>query len=429
MNWEFSYDYNVSTYNNRRNDNALNLAGQQIIDEDIFIGDRIFDYSFQTHRIGTNLRYRSEKIIYSIGASMQPNILSGDATVDGQKSHVNRKGLNFAPIARFEYKFSRTKNLTINYSGRSNEPSFTQIQPFTDYSNRNSPVTGNPDLAAEFRHEIRVNFNNFGTATGRNFMVGMSGNTIEDRIVSNRTVRVDPQLGVINETEYLNTNGYYQGNLYYNYQHPLINKTLVPTYGGFSRFENGVSYNQDNKIVSQNFMLSQNFRLRYLPTEKLEITPGISYTYNNTQNSNLGGRGAGNNEITQWAITFNGSVNITPTFFVGGDLAKTTNNGYSAVVGSNPFIINAYLEKQFLKGRTGSIRFQAYDLLNEQTNVSRSITENMINDSRTNRLARYFMLTLSYRFNTMAGGSTNNDQRGQFGPGRGMGGMRGMGGH
>jgi hypothetical protein len=433
MNWEFSYDYNISNYNNRRFDNALDLAGQQIEDDEIFIGNRIFDYSFQTHRFGTNLRYRSDKIIYSIGASVQPSLLSGDASIQDQTFNVHRKALNFAPIARFEYKFSRTKNLTFNYSGRSNEPSFSQLQPFTDYSNRNSPVTGNPDLNPEFRHEVRLNFNNFDQVTGRQFMVGMSGNTVQDRIVSNRSVRLDPQLGVINETSYLNTDGYYQGNLYYNYAYPLFNKTFVPSYGGFSRYENGVSFNQDKKIESQNFMIAQTIRMRYIPTEKLELSPGITYSYNNTQNSNMGNRGTGNTEITQWQLTFNGSVNITPTFIFGGDLAKTTNNGYSAVVGSNPFIINAYLEKQFLKGRTGSIRFQAYDLLNEQVNVSRTITENMINDSRTNRLARYFMLTLSYRFNTMVGGNSSNNERGQFGPGgqgrMNMGGGMGRGGH
>jgi len=33
----------------------------------------------------------------------------------------------------------------------------------------------------------------------------------------------------------------------------------------------------------------------------------------------------------------------------------------------------------------------------------------MIIDSRTNRLARYFMLTLSYRFSNFAGGSMGFD--------------------
>src|SRR5690606_1415174 len=97
--------------------------------------------------------------------------------------------------------------------------------------------------------------------------------------------------------------------------------------------------------------------------------------------------------------------------------ARTTNTGYNSAIGADPFIINAYIEKQFLKGRNGAIRFQAFDLLNEQTNVSRNVTDNLISDSRTNRLGQYFMLTLSYRFQNFAGG----DMPG-FDTHRGMGG-------
>src|SRR5690606_2191289 len=116
-------------------------------------------------------------------------------------------------------------------------------------------------------------------------------------------------------------------------------------------------------------------------------------------------RNNANSNVSTWALTLNGTINITPTWIFGADLAKTSNNGYTRSVGANPMIIDTYIEKQFFTGKNGAIRFQAFDLLNEQTNVSRSVTENMIIDSRTNRLARYFMLTLSYRFSNFAGGS------------------------
>jgi len=71
---EFNYDYNFRNYDNRRFDNAFNDDGPMVPGQDptVFIGDRIFDYSFVTHRVGANYRFRSEKIIYSIGASVQP---------------------------------------------------------------------------------------------------------------------------------------------------------------------------------------------------------------------------------------------------------------------------------------------------------------------------------------------------------------------
>jgi len=116
-------------------------------------------------------------------------------------------------------------------------------------------------------------------------------------------------------------------------------------------------------------------------------------------------------------------IYFAPTFLSGLDLSKMSNTGYAQNVDANPLIINTYVEKQFLPGNRATIRLQAYDLLNEQVNISRSITENSQIDSRSNRLARYFMLTLSYRFQNFAGGSAPTNQQGPggrpggFGPG------------
>lgn len=402
---EFNYDYNFNNYDNRRFDNAVDATGQQIIDPEIFIGDRIFDYSFVTHRVGANYRFRSDKIVYSIGASVQPNHLSGQATIGDQTESIDRRGFNFAPIARFEYKFSRTKSFSVRYSGRSNEPSFSQLQPFTDASNRNNIITGNPDLAAEFGHDLRISFNNFDVASGQSWFAAVTGSLSEDKIVSNRSIKVDPELGVVQQTTYLNTDGAYNLRAFYNYSIPVLNRALVFSFMGFGSHNNNISFTDDEKNVGKNWMVSQGLNLRFIPRETLEITPGVRYTYNTTSNSLNTGRTGVNNDISSWALTLNTSVNITPTLIFGGDLSKTTNNGYNAAVGANPFIINAYLEKQFLKGRNGAIRFQAFDILDEQTNVSRNVTEHLINDSRSNRLGQYFMLTLSYRFQNFAGGS------------------------
>ncbi len=422
---EFNYDYNFRNYDNRRFDNALDAAGQQIIDDEIFIGNRIFDYSFVTHRVGANYRFRSDKIIYSIGASVQPNRLSGDATVQDQVMHIDRTGFNFAPIARFEYKFSRTKSFSVRYSGRSTEPSFSQLQPFTDYSNRNNLVTGNPNLDAEFGHELRVSFNNFNVGSGQSWFAAVTGSVTEDKIVSNRTIVVDPELGVVQSTGYLNTDGFYNLRAFYNYSIPFKNRTYVLSFNGNSGYNNNISYTDNVKGVGKNLQLSQGLNFRYNPKETIEITPGVRYSYNNTTNSaTSSNRGSVSNVINSWSYSLNTAINITPTLVWGGDLSKTTNSGYSNVVGANPFIINTYIEKQFLKGRNGAIRFQAFDLLNEQTNVSRSVTENLINDSRSNRLGQYFMLTLSYRFQSFAGG--NMGFSGQGGGHGGMGGGQGM---
>src|SRR5690606_10124942 len=158
----------------------------------------------------------------------------------------------------------------------------------------------------------------------------------------------------------------------------------------------------------------QGLNVKITPNEWLDVTPGVRYSYNTTQNS-LNDRN--NSNINTWSLDINSRVYFVPTFLWGFDLSKMSNTGYAQSVDANPLIINTYIEKQFLSGNRGTIRLQAYDLLNQQVNISRSITENSQIDSRSNRLARYFMLTLSYKFQKFAGGSTapTNNQQGPGG--------------
>ena len=421
---ELNYDFNFTSYDNSRRANAYDIDGI-VIDNPQFNNDRHYDYTFYTHRGSLTYRYRSDKWNYSLGVAAQPNLLRGGGNIDGQVVEIDRKGFNWMPVARLEYRVSRTKRFSINYSGRSNEPSFTQLQPFTDYSNVSAPVTGNPDLAAEFSHEVRINYRNFNVGEGTSFFIGVNGSLSEDRIVTNRTTYLDDSLGMVRATEYLNSDGFYNTRGYYNFSKPFADRKYTLSFGGMVSFNNNVSYTafkdpsqpavvpERVRNVAKNWVLSQQLGFRYNPAETIDITPGVRYTYNTTRNTASSGN---NRNVSTWAVTLDGSVNLTPTWIFGADLAKTSNSGYNSTVDANPMIINAYIEKQFLKGRNGAVRFQAYDILNEQTNVSRSVTENMILDSRTNRLARYFLLTLSYRFSNFAGGQMGFDGRG--GPGR-----------
>jgi len=422
---ELSYDFNFASYDNYRNANAYDIDGV-IIDNPEYNNNRTYDYTFYTHRGTLSYRYRKEKWNYSFGVAAQPNLLQGGGNIDGNAIEIHRTGFNWMPVARVEYEISRTQRFNINYSGRANEPSFTQLQPFTDYSNANAPVTGNPDLSAEFTHELRMFYRNFNISGGNSFFAGITGSLAEDKIVTNRTTSFNDSIGVVQATEYLNTNGFYNTRGFYNFSKPFADRTYTLSFGGIIMYNNNVSYvssqvaGQDApswetlRNIARNWVFSQNVNFRYNPKETLEITPGIRYTYNTTTNT-VTSRNNANNNVSTWALTLNGTVNLTPTWIFGADLAKTTNNGYTSSVGANPMIIDAYIEKQFFKGKNGAIRFQAFDLLNEQTNVSRSVTENIIIDSRTNRLARYFMLTLSYRFSNFAGGSMGFD--GPGGPG------------
>src|SRR5690606_28102391 len=127
---EFTYDFNKNKYDNSNKQTGYDANGNLIAEDPKLNFDYNYDYSFATHKVGANYLYNGDKITYSIGAAAQPSQLRGDAISSGLVVPIHRNNMNWMPIARFEYKFSRQSNLSVNYSGTPNEPSVTQILPF-----------------------------------------------------------------------------------------------------------------------------------------------------------------------------------------------------------------------------------------------------------------------------------------------------------
>jgi hypothetical protein len=153
----------------------------------------------------------------------------------------------------------------------------------------------------------------------------------------------------------------------------------------------------------------------------LEASGGAVFSLNDAKNSIT----TNNTSIKAWSLTQSARLFFKYDFILGYDLTKTLNTGFTANVGANPLLINANLEKQIFKNKNGSIKLEVFDMLNENTNVSRSVTASLITDTRTNRLQRYFLLSFIFRFNKFSGASKGGP--GMVPPDAGRGGMRMMG--
>jgi hypothetical protein len=81
---------------------------------------------------------------------------------------------------------------------------------------------------------------------------------------------------------------------------------------------------------------------------------------------------------------------------LNGDFSQNLFNGLSQGINTNFALVNLGLGYKFLKGKQAELRATVFDLLNQNTNVSRSITETFTEDSRSNNLRQYYMLTFTY---------------------------------
>lgn len=426
---EVTYDFNKNKYDNNITQKGYDRDNNII--ENAFENAKLnldynYDYAFTTHKIGANYLFSNDKVTYSVGVAGQPSQLRGSAINSGEIIPISRNNMNWMPIARFEYKFSRQSNLSVNYSGSPTEPSVSQILPYNLSTSSTNIVYGNANLNPEFNHQLNLRFRKNDFQKGNNFFVFLNGSLTDNKIVSlNKSyygpIQKDPTTGkidsaLVSETRYLNESGDrpYAINSFYHYGKSWKEKTFnVMLMGGIS-VNKTIGYSSidenDNigqKNVARNFVLTQGLMFRYNPSENLEINPGVRYQFTHTENSLL----QRNSDIQTWTPTLIGSYNILKNTIFGADLSKSFNQGYGQGLSSNPFIINTYVEQRFLKDQRGTLRLQAFDLLNQQTNLSRTVDGFLTTDSRTNRLGRYFMVLFTYKFQKFAMGNPEGENR------------------
>ena len=390
---EFNYSYNKrfvendkETYNTAVFPNVLVPAQTNI-----------FNNIYTTNRIGANYRVTLKKYNYAIGLAVQPATIESN-TFTGTKLVYKQNIVNYFPMLRIAYNFSKSKSLNVNYDGRTNQPSFQQSQPVPDVSNPQNIVIGNPNLRPEFSNTFSSRYNNFNIISGNALFSNISFTFTKDKIVNN----VVNKLYGAREVSYLNSDGFFNLNGFYVYSKPIKNRKYVFNVGGSIFYNSYTSFLDNVKNKGKNWIISQRFSMDYKLKNWLETSGGAVFTFNETKNSLAS---SPTNSIKGWSLTHSTRLFFKHDFNFSYDISQALNYGYTSNVLANPLIVNATLEKMFLKSKNASFKLQAFDLLNENTNLNRTVSQinASITDTRTNRVQRFFLLSFVYRFNKFSG--------------------------
>jgi hypothetical protein len=419
---QLSYNLNYNTYDNSKISSIADPSTGIFHSVDSL--GNLFKYSFTSQQIGLNYNFKDQNSDFSIGLTANPTLLSGNSVTLG--TTINRSNFYIAPILRYQYTYSKTKGIMINYSGRASEPTFAQLQPVRDVSNPQRPVVGNPDLNSSFTHNLSASYKTSNPALHTSFMLTLQGNLINDQIVNN-TILVPDALGALKqEVHYVNSDGTYSYSGAYNWQKSFEDRQYTLKLNGSAGYNNAVSLANDIKNYSNKWNFIQRLGLQVNPGSWMELTPSFAYSYTNTAYT-LPTNAA--TTIQSYSLDVDGRLLFlkSKSLILGFTGSKSFNSGYTGALNTNPLVINTYVEKQFMKNNAASIRFQAFDLLNQSNNISRSITDNGFTDVSSNRLTQYFMLTLSMKLNKFAGGTQKTTPVPNTGFGSGTGGFPGGG--
>jgi len=408
-----------------------------------------YKFSQDADQVALAWRIQNQKYNLSVGSGVQWTDFKSDNTT--KQITVQHNYVNYTPTVNFNYQFSTTQHLRLNYSGRTGTPSASQLQPLTTTSDSLSFQVGNPALRPQFTHSLRILYANFDPGTQRVIFATVNASTIVNDIQS--AVYRNANGG--QTSTYVNLNGTYNVSGFFNYGFPLKRpKSNL-------NFMTNVTYAQSQSLLAQDSLsaaadryahqytrttglnetirwttnIKKNFDMNFSSTTGYTINknPGVQRTSSDTAKS-PGSSVSSNTNLNTFAETL--SAEFTAYTNSGWLIAATFDYTYT-YTHSNTYtahipLLTPSIAKQLFKKKNGELRLTVFDVLNKNTSVSKTVgTGGAVTYNRTNVLSRYAMLTFTYNLNNFAGANQRR-MPGMFPGGgrfRGGGGFRDGGGN
>lgn len=388
--------------------------GMPVVDENLVFNQELsnrFRNDYMNQEIEFGYRHVSKKGNFNAGMSLVPQRSESLDLLDHNKD-VSRSVLNYAPFLRYRYKFSKSRSMQMNYRGRSSQPSMSQLQPVADMSDPLNITIGNPRLDPSFSHNINLRFQDFDQDKQRSVMVMFDGSLTQNSIVSKTTY--DRETGG-RVTEYVNVNGVWSARLMNMFSMPMpFCKQLQFNNHIFLNYNNNIGFNNGMRNRSGSFMVNESMGISWRPEYiELELRPRYSLqTTHNTIKTTAG------KNVHTYGGTFNAVYSSPFGLVLSSDLNYSATSGYATGFDQKTWMWNAAVSYEFLRDRSLSLTFRAYDILGQRSSVRRNVTANYISDSLNNTLTRYVMASVTYKFNTFGKGKQPQGRDDFDGPGR-----------
>ena len=424
---QFSYRFQYSLSESDKNTYDLASLGWDWGDRlpDDYLEHRDDDQSkyaqYQTYahdaRIG--LRFVRPKFQLNAGLSFQPQ----NTRLTYQKGAIDtvstRHVFNFAPNIDFRMRFSKVSQLRVTYRGRSSQPGMENLLPVTDDSNPLSIRVGNPDLKPAFSHNLRLFYNNYVPDKQRGIFSHAFFQMTQNSISSSRVYN-DATGGWT--TTPRNINGNWSAFGMFGFNTALKNKKY--TIGTFTNanYTNNVGFLTsgngadaiEQKNTTTNLTLNERLNATYR-NDWLEVGVNGTLSYSIERDKLTPDN---NQQPYTFSYGANTTINLPWNMSIATNIANQSRRGYrDASMNRDELIWNAQIAQTFLNG-DATVSFEMYDILRQQSNITRSLTASGRSVYEYNGINSYCMLHFIYRLNIF-GGKKSNKRPEMGGPGFG----------
>lgn len=354
-----------------------------------------FNYLNEQMVPGISLSYRGEKWSARMGMDYIFRTLENEDMLRPELS-IKRRFDAVELNSFFRFQFSQKASVWTNYRLSNTPPQLTQLQPFADVSDPLNTVVGNPNLSPSNNHRISLGYNAYDWQKRTGFYSYFSASFIQDQVVSKSTVDEN----FVRTTTFANVDGNYRinGNLSYSKEVKLDSLRKVRySVGAYGNLNRNINFNNDVQYASDVRSITPTASVMLTWKDILEITPRYRITFTkNTYDIDT---------FEDQTFSFH-DLNISTALFLPKkfEWRNDINFNYNPNIGEgfqkSAWFWNSTLAYSVLKDQ-GTVTLKVYDLLNQNTNARRTATQNYIQDSQSTVLEQYFMLSFSWKFNSL----------------------------
>lgn len=386
---KIEFDYELYANNNDQSKKTYNFldGAYSVLDpnfsnefENKKLQNRIgasFIFEHKKHRIVAGARYRLVDI-------ENHNLMNGNI--------INQSVGSVLPRVKYTYKISQNNRFLFNYNTSSSLPSVNQLQPVPDNTNPNRVSLGNPDLLPTYAHKSSLRYNNYKPISGSYIWANINNTITQNAFTS--SVNYDA-LGRTT-TQTVNVNGNSYTNVYIGTGIPVYKKILElgpSVNAGYSRTNNFIN-SKRNLTVNKTLGLGLDLTLE---TDSLELSIGGQFSYTDPKSSISS---ASSTPYSTQRYTANLIWKLPLRFGIESDVNYTINSQRSEGYDLNYLIWNASVTRTFGKLENLIAAVTVYDILNQNISAGRDVNSNVITDSKTNIIARYLLVKITYKFNS-----------------------------
>ncbi|MEL6616015.1 MAG: outer membrane beta-barrel protein, partial [Bacteroidota bacterium] len=388
------------------------------------IPDAAFTSAFEQRSViqrgGASYRYNTRGTNVQLGVDLQHETLTGEQTAP-EAFDVDRSFVSVLPSARARFTLGEGRRLSLDYRARTQTPSATQLRSLVDNSNPLLLTTGNPDLDPSTQHTVRARMNSTDASGGAVLFGFISGTYGQDYIGTStilaRTETTTPSGVVIPAGSQLtrpeNVDGYWNARGLVSYGRPLA---LIKSNANVSL---GASYTRapglvnDARNVSDQIGLDGRLFIGSAISPRLDFSLEYGARYSAVTNSDAP-------TLDNTTVLHRGGGALTWLPWDGITLATRLDGLYYAGIDEtldpSQVLWGAKIGYKFLPGDLAEVSLSVTDILDQQQDLQRTVTELYIQDEQTRALGRYVMLNLSYKLRDFGqGNASGGDRRGPRG--------------